>query len=829
MYNYIENKPELLSPVGNQESLLAAINNGCDAIYLGGKAFNARQRADNFDLKELKEAIEYAHLRTVKVYLTVNTLYKDDELKNVIKFIEQIYKFGIDAIIVQDLGLARLVSQTLPKLELHASTQLTVHNLKGVKYLESLGFSRVVLARELTLTEIEEIIQNTKLEVETFIHGALCISYSGQCLLSSIIGGRSGNRGLCAQPCRLPYTVVDLETEEILNNKFSKQHLLSPKDINTLELVPDLIEAGISSFKIEGRMKRPEYVAVVTEKYRNYIDQYFNQQGRFEVNDQDQEEIKQLFNRDGFIPGYYLGKDNLDLISYQRPKNWGIKVGKVVDYNQQNKECKIKLEELVNEGDGIEVWTEEGKNPGLTLSKPEKLTAEFLVVKIKGKIKPGDLVYRTSQKKLLDRLQKSYQDINQQKRIAIFGHLSAHLDQPLQLNLWDQTGHHTTIKSDFCPKIAKKEPITEKDIKEQLTRLGPTPYQLLDLGIELGPNLFIPLSKLNQLRQLAVKDLNQQRKKEFLPTYKQNDFEVEIPELKSKPAINNKPKLSVCCNKRDYLIELASLSEVDRIYYEINNLTDQEILTLIDQVKAKTKELFIKFPRVARQQEMIDIKEKIELLEKTKIDGYLVSQLGVAELLLETKKILVADYPLNSFNSYAVNHWQQEGYQGVTLSPELNLDEIKEITRNNQIETELVVYGYLPVMISEYCPIGAVNKEFDSKRNCKQDCLRDKKYGLKDRKEYLFPVITNCTYCRTIIYNCYPLYLLNYLPEIIKTRSDFYRLGINWEEKEEMIKIIKNYYQKINNPKTNNKEMDLLNYKFKKEGYTKGHFYRGVE
>ncbi|MCK8827397.1 DUF3656 domain-containing protein [Natroniella acetigena] len=829
MYNYTQDKPELLAPVGNQEGLLAAINNGCDAVYLGGKAFNARQRADNFDLKELGEAIEYAHLREVKVYLTVNTLYKDDELADVIKFIEQVYRLGVNVIIVQDLGLTWLVKQVLPELELHASTQLTVHNLEGVKYLESLGFSRVVLARELTLAEIKEIVQNTELEIETFVHGALCISYSGQCLLSSMIGGRSGNRGLCAQPCRLPYTVVDLETEEVINDEFAEQHLLSPKDINTLELVPDLIEAGISSFKIEGRMKRPEYVAVVTEKYRNYIEQYFNQQGRFGVDDQDQEEIKQLFNRDGFIPGYYLGKDNLDLISYQRPKNWGIKVGEVIDYDQQTKECRVKLEKTINEGDGIEIWTEEGRNPGLTLSEPEKLTTELLVVKVKGQIKLGDPVYRTSQKELLDRLQGSYQDLNQQKKIEIFGHLSAHLDQPLQLNLWDQAGHHVTIKSDFCPEVAKKEPITEQEVKEQLTRLGPTPYQLRDLGIELGPNLFIPLSKLNQLRQLAVKDLNQQRKEEFLLTCEQNDLEVEIPELESKPAVNNESKISVCCNKRDYITEFASLSEVDRIYYDISDSATEEILALVAQIKNEEQELFIKFPRVARQQEIMDIKQKIELLEKTEIDGYLVSQLGIAELLLETKKMLVADYPLNNFNSYTVNHWQQEGYQGVTLSPELNSNEIREVTRNNRIETELVVYGYLPVMISEYCPIGAVNKGFDSKQDCKQGCLTERKYGLLDRKDYLFPITTDCTDCRTTIYNCYPLYLLDYLPTIIKTGSDLYRLEINWEEKEEMIKIIKNYYQKINNPEISTKEMNLFNYKFKREGYTTGHFSRGVK
>ncbi len=290
-------KPELLSPAGSMESLKAAVNNGCDAVYLGGKAFSARQYAGNFSLQELEEACDYCHLRGVKVYVTVNTLYKEEELKGFLEFVSRLYEMGADALIMQDAGAARLVREHFPDFPLHASTQMTANSLADVEYWAGQGFRKVVLSRELSLEEIQEITAHTDAEIETFIHGALCVCYSGQCIMSSILGGRSGNRGRCAQTCRLPYTLYRGY------DNIAEGYLLSPKDIATVDILPQLIEAGIASLKIEGRMKNPEYVAGVTGIYRKYIDMAFDSPATYAVDPQDKKALAQLFNRGGFTEG----------------------------------------------------------------------------------------------------------------------------------------------------------------------------------------------------------------------------------------------------------------------------------------------------------------------------------------------------------------------------------------------------------------------------------------------------------------------------------------------------------------------------------------------
>lgn len=824
MYNSQRNKPELLSPVGNRDSLYAAVQNGCDAIYVGGKSFNARERAENFTLEELQEVFDYAHIRGVKVYVTVNILYKDKEIKDVLQFIEQIYNYGVDGVIVQDLGTARLINRVFPDLELHASTQMTIHNLEGAKYLEELGFSRVILARELSLDEIEEIVAETNLLVESFVHGALCICYSGQCLMSSLIGGRSGNRGRCAQPCRLPYTLIDRDNGEIIKDKFANTHLLSPKDINTLEILPDLIEAGISSFKIEGRMKRPEYTALVTRKYRKYIDYYLESRPQnYEVSQKDQKEIAQIFNRGDFIPGYYLGQADLDLISYKRPKNWGVQIGEVISYDDQTQKCKIRLNQEINSGDGIEIWTKKGQNPGIILSEFEQVRENIIKVKIKGKITPGDLVYRTSDKKLLQKLQKSYHLPDTIKKIEIYGQLTARLGQPMQLDLWEQAGHYVSVTSDFKPEEARNQPITEADLREQLNKLGNTPYELGDLQVNSEDNLFIPISQINQLRRKAVKELNQKRSKQFL-TNPRNDS-LQEKDFKLEPA-NIKPKkeITVYLKEIDHLEDILKVG-VDRVYCDSNRLNSDNIETLVHQARDYNTEFFIKLPQIARSVEMKQVKKQVEKLEESGIDGYLISQLGSAQLLKETEKKLIIDYPVNNFNSYTIKHWEEEDYAGVVLSPELTLEEIKALTQYNNINKEIIVYGHLPMMITEYCPIGGVTTEFNSDKECDQKCL-GKNYGLLDRKDVIAPIEANSASCSTIIYNSQPLYLLDYLPQITQSGCQSYRLDFVLEDKAEILEILQAYKAKINNEEF---AWANLNTKMKKKGYTKGHFYRGVK
>ncbi|ADL12759.1 DUF3656 domain-containing U32 family peptidase [Acetohalobium arabaticum] len=824
MYDYQIDKPELLAPVGNRKSLYAAVQNGCDAIYLGGKSFNARKRAENFSIEELKEVFEYAHIRGVRVYVTVNTLYKDQEIKEVLEFIEQIYRYGVDGVIIQDLGAARLINEAIPDLELHASTQMTVHNLEGAKYLEELGFSRVILARELSLAEIEEIIEGTQLEVETFVHGALCISYSGQCLMSSLIGGRSGNRGRCAQPCRLPYTLIDLDTREIIEKEFAESHLLSPKDINTLEILPNLIDAGIASFKIEGRMKRPEYTALVTEKYHRYIDDYVeNREKNYEVNEDDLEEITQIFNRGGFIPGYYLGKDDLDLISHQRPKNWGVKIGEVIEYDNRSGECKIKLNKELDVGDGIEIWTGEDKNPGAILSEFEEISEDIIKIEIDGRIRAGDSVYRTSDEELLTRLQKTYQLPDTIKKIEIFGHLTAKLGEPMELKVWEDAGHYLSVTGDFVCEEAENQPVTEDDLREQLNKLGNTPYEFGSLELDIDDNLFIPISKINELRRRAVEELNLKRSKQFLSSERsgrinQKDFGLETAERKEKV------ELTVYLKEIDYLEDILEVG-VDRVYCDSQQLELDQVDDWVQQARDYDTEFFIKLPQIARQDRMKEVKEKIDSLEESQVDGYLVPQLGIAYLLQGTEKKLIADYPLNIFNSYSVSHWQLEEYKGVVLSPELTLNEIKDLTEYNNIDKEIIVYGHLPMMITEYCPIGGVVTEFNSERCCNQECLQGD-YGLLDRKGMAAPIETDPDNCIVTIYNSQPLYVLDYLSEIMQSGCQSYRLDFVREDKEEAIEILQAYRAKFDN---RDFDSPTLKNRMNQKGYTTGHFYRGVK
>lgn len=336
------------------ECLKAAVHNGANAVYLGCDLFSARANAKNFTLDELKEAINYAHIYNVQVHLTLNTLIKNNEFEDAISIVEKAYEYGIDAIIVQDLGLAKFIINNFPNLPVHASTQMTIHNLEGVLQAEKLGFSRVVLSRELSLDEIEYIAKHSSIEIEAFIHGALCICYSGQCLMSSLIGGRSGNRGKCAQPCRLPYELIQDHT------KIDNGYLLSPKDVCSLELIPNFIESGVTSFKIEGRMKSPEYVATVTRIYRKYIDLYLDDKP-YQIDDQDKKDLLQVFNRGGFSTGHLSSSSNKDLIFKEKPNNMGIYIGNVSNYNSNKGHITLSLNDNLSIGDTITFENESSK------------------------------------------------------------------------------------------------------------------------------------------------------------------------------------------------------------------------------------------------------------------------------------------------------------------------------------------------------------------------------------------------------------------------------------------------------------------------------------
>ena len=399
-------KIELLSPVGGYEQFIAAVECGADAVYLGGSAFNARNSATNFSDEELQQAIKYAHVRGVKVHLTLNILIHDNEIKDVIEFAKRAYSYGIDAFIVQDLGVVNLLREVIPDATIHFSTQGTIYSLEGVKALENFNFERVVLSRELTLDEIENVCKNTDTEIEIFVHGALCICYSGQCRFSSLVGERSGNRGKCAQPCRLKYTLYE-------NDKKKKsEYILSPKDLCGIHDLVRIIKIGVKSLKIEGRLKSPEYVACVTSIYRKYIDLAYSliekgEEDKFKVSEEDIKKLAQVFNRGGFSKGYYYGQSSRELMSYERPKHWGTYLGKVIDYDNRRKLVKVRLYTDLNMGDGVEIVND--TLPGNIVTYIEKDKKQIKAAKngevvfigdIVGNINKGEDIYKISDKAL---------------------------------------------------------------------------------------------------------------------------------------------------------------------------------------------------------------------------------------------------------------------------------------------------------------------------------------------------------------------------------------------------------------------------------------------
>lgn len=515
------NNIELLSPVGDFECLKAAVQNGANAIYLGASSFSARAKAKNFDDIELLEAIKYAKLRNVSVHLALNTLIKNNEFDEAVDLAIKAYNLGVDAIIIQDLGLASYLLKNYPEIPLHASTQMTVHNLAGVKELEEMGFKRVVLARELSLEDIKYIRENTSIELEVFIHGALCISYSGQCLLSSMIGGRSGNRGLCAQPCRLPYELY--ENDSLLD----KGYLMSPRDNCAIEFLPELIKLGINSFKIEGRMKTPYYVGVVTKIYRKYIDLVLeninldNTDLKKLINAKlnqknettflsDKEELMQVFNRGNFSTGHF--KENRELIFKDKPNNMGFFIGTISHINENKGHLKLKLENTLSIGDRISINNESYTVSELMIDNKNFSTLEkgsiAKIGRMKGKISVGNKVYRIETLNLNKHISPTFKEDKNFRKIMLNAEIIIKKNKPISLKVWSDEKFYKGLEfiatSNVCPDIAQNKPISKEKILEQLNKTGNTEFEFKDIKIDLDDNLFIQMSALNDIRRTAL-------------------------------------------------------------------------------------------------------------------------------------------------------------------------------------------------------------------------------------------------------------------------------------------------------------------------------------
>lgn len=805
------NEIELLAPVGSFDALKAAVQNGANAVYLGGKDFSARASANNFDREELIEAVKYAHIRDVRVFVTTNTLIKQNEIEDFVEYAKFLYDIDVDALIMQDIGVAMLIHELLPDFELHASTQMVAHSLEDVQYLESVGFKRVVLARELTVDEIKYICDNTNVDIEVFVHGALCVCYSGGCLMSSMIGNRSGNRGRCAQPCRQKYTMIDISTgEEIHSNG---EYLLSTKDLNTIEDVDKIIETGVLSLKIEGRMKKPEYVATVINSYRNAIDEY-QATKKVNISTETMEDLYTIFNRK-FTKGLILGEVGEDVMNSNVPNNQGLYVGKVVDYNKKAKRLKIKLEGTLKKGDGINLGGGtigriiKGKEIVQIGYKGETIELDFI-----GEARKNQPVFKTSDTNLIDKAQKTYTQDKEFAKNLIDAEITIKLGEYPELKLIDKNNNSVTVKGDKLVEKALKVALGEEKIETQIKKLGNTPYELDDLKINLDKGVSMPISLINQMRREAIELLDEARIPVKGRAYK--DSKIKYSPKKYAKDTNSNSKIRVKINNIEALKSIINL-DIDMIYYEDVATLEQAMA----MATANNKKLIYSAPRIVRNKEYKRLEKSNEYCK----ENVQISALGQVKYYKENSENVSfdVDYYLNPFNSETINHYKKEGATTVCISQELNIHEIKETTKYTDMEIETVAYGYIPMMLSEYCPMGVVARSCKKDKRC--STCKESKYVLRDFKgeEYR---ISQDLFCRSTIYNSIANCLINNLDELSDAGINVFRLDFTHESPELISKITKAFINTVNNDLYVDVDDQEI---FDNMETTLGHLYKGVE
>ena len=621
-------KVELLSPAGNMECLISAVQNGADAVYIGGKKFGARAFANNFDYNELIEAIKYCHLYGVKIYVTVNTICYEEEVEDALEFIEFLYTNHVDALIMQDLGLISIVREKFPNLEIHGSTQMHNHNDAGLTYLKELGIKRVVLDREMSLKEINDL--NTDIEKEVFIHGALCVSYSGCCLFSAMHGGRSGNRGECVGACRLPYKLFENGKEIITSGKY----LLSTKSLCTINNIDKLIDSGISSFKIEGRMKSKEYVGYITRLYREKIDEYYLK-NNYIVDEKEIENIKKLYNRE-LSNGYLFDNYGNGIINIKTSNHIGILLGYVNKID--NKKIYIKLVNDIYQEDGIRFDDEKGmivnklyNEKGLLVNHLNK--GDILILDNKIDLKNAKIVRKTIDSKLCEEINKY-----KERKIPISINFEAIIDKPLNIIVND--GINTVSLLGSTVEKANNSPTSLERVKEQLEKLGNTVFYSIDTKIEMDDNVFIPIKEINELRREALDNLKEKR--EYYSTYEPviNNYNNIIP-IKE----NDNLTISVLVRNENQL-NYALINKLDYIYTDNYELYK----------KYKRESVYYRTPRVSKN------------IKNIKDDNLLITELGGVYKYSKDNNINT-DYFFLFFNGYNINYLKNICVKRVTLFP----------------------------------------------------------------------------------------------------------------------------------------------------------------
>ena len=789
----MQKRVEILSPAGSYESLKAAIAAGADAVYIGGSRFGARAFADNLNEEQLLEVIDYVHLHGRKIYLTINTLLKEKELKNELyDYLLPYYKQGLDAVIVQDIGVLQYVKEQFPDLPIHASTQMTITNLLGAQFLEKQGVERVVTAREMNLSEIEEITKNTNLEIESFVHGALCYCYSGQCLYSSLIGGRSGNRGQCAQPCRLPYKV---------NGEKESRYVLSLKDICTLEYIPELVESGIYSFKIEGRMKKPEYVALVTAMYRKYVDLYLEKgKAGFKVEPKDREMLMDLYNRGGSHGGYYHTRNGREMVSLTRPNHAGVPALKVL--RQSGKSVTAKALVDICAGDVIEM---PDKSETYTFANAVKAGQNTTFLTHKKQIfQPNHVLNRTRNEKLLQDIKNNI--ISQKVKEKIKGKLILSLEESARLILWYE--EKEIVVTGDIPQEALNQPMDSARIEKQMRKTGNTEFEFEKFEIELHGNLFMPMQSLNELRRNGLEALENA----ILAEYRRDKVD-KFTYDEEPAATTDKLQLTVYVESMEQFEEVLESEPVSRIYVDCNAVDEVWKNPDVDYIVQKAhqcgKEVFLGMPHIFRRETCDKYEAVYDEFLLTGWDGMLIRNYESYEFLKQHgyEKKIVTDYNLYQFNQYAKHFWKAEAIESMTAPLELNCKELAEVGLEN---SELVVYGHLPMMVSAQCV-----------KKTTEGCKRQKgRVILKDRYQKNFVVKNHCDYCYNMIYNTAPVVLSDQKEEVFSLKPKAIRMHFTIEDRGAVKNMLRLYEDVFMKDKAA-REPEIE--------FTRGHFKRGIK
>jgi putative protease len=771
-------KPELLAPAGDEDSLRAAVAAGADAVYLGAKAFSARRYALNFDREQMARAADYLHVRGKKLYVTVNTLIKEAELPAVLEEINHLYSLGTDGIIIQDLGVVALARKLWPDLPLHASTQMTIHDAAGVRFLQNSGFTRVVLARELSLAEIGAIKEATSLELEVFVHGALCVCYSGACLFSSMVGGRSGNRGACTQPCRMEYDLLQdgqaIKAPQGVRGPF---YPLSTKDLFLLPHLAEVVAAGVRSLKIEGRMKSPQYVAAVTQIYRRALDRLAEDPQAFRVLPEEEKTAFSVFNR-GLSPGYLKGDPGPDLSAANRPSNRGFFAGRVKEYDREDRSCRAALVEELAEGDEIEIWTSKGGRRRVLLRElvfknwEEKTEAVFRLAE---PVQPGDRIFLVNSRRRQQALQRLLRDESGPGKVECRMTARVAPGVPLTVTIDDYQGHRVTVNSAEPAQAARKHPLTPEVLREHLCRLGDTPFVVKEFYPEITGEPMLAFGRLHRVRREAAAALSTTRLagSQRLPLPRETWAEAVAWE--KGPVRSGPSSLVVFAGDLETVEAAAGLGPgVARIIFGGESflpgaIWDETSLAraVVACRQAKISPV-LALPRITREREAERVETYLEISRRYPPDGVLVSHPGSYQLVREETGLpLYINYTLYTFNTAAGFFWAGDPrVRGFTLSPELSAVELEPFftaRRFSGLELEILVFASLELMVSQFCPVGA----FCAQRPpaaCSRPC-RHARYELRDKKGYVFPLVCD-EFCRSHLINSHDLSLLGELPAL---------------------------------------------------------------